>query len=128
MRWQGLRFTTRRALAVVALIGVLLGCVIVPLFKNIDRRNKRAEYRRVGDSLVRAIDGLNNRVPQGVSPSTWVRTVNWTTLCQFNVCYGTDRTSIDDLYRLREDLNPKLRGPVDVETLEWMWDRLSRRS
>jgi hypothetical protein len=125
MRWHDARMTIRRSMAVVALLALLFALVVPPL-RYIDKRNKQAEYERVAYSLLRAITSLEERVPQDLSPQVWVRAVRETTLCQFNICFGTGRTSIEELKRLRDDLTPKLSGQVDVGTLDWIWERFTQ--
>jgi hypothetical protein len=122
---KGARITIRHCMAVIAMLALLLAFVILWV-RHIERRNKLAEYNRVAHSLLQSITLLEKRVPQGVSPQVWAGAVRETTRCQYYVCFGTDRTSIEELIKLRDDLVPKLSGPVDVETLEWTWKRLAR--
>ena len=49
-----------------------------------------------------------------------------TELCLYDLCFSSDRPSIADLCRLRDDSTSKLRGPVDIHSLEWIWDRVAR--
>jgi hypothetical protein len=120
--------TIRRSMAVVALLAVILGAVFMPLYRQAQKETRRAEYERVALGLVRALDPLENSVPPGVSPSDWACAVRATVMCQVALCFGDDPISIEDLYRLRADLAPALRGPVDLETLEWIWGRFARTS
>ena len=125
MLLRRLRLTISGAAAVIALLAALLAFAIVPLARQIERENKQAEYQGVASELGGAIAGLQNRVPPHVSPSVWECAVRVTGDCQYNLCLRPELISINDLYQLRKDMLLKLRGSVDLETLEWNWDRLA---
>jgi hypothetical protein len=73
------------------------------------------------------IGTLESRPPQGISPQDWLHEVRAAWLCLLKLCLQSDPPpSIEDLHRVREDLAAKLRGPDDLETLDWIWVRLER--
>jgi hypothetical protein len=125
MRWHGLRMTLRGSMAVVALLAGLLAFCIVPLTRVIERQRKRSGYAQVASGMCYAIFALENRVPQCVDASDWQSAVQLTARAEFNTCHLWYPPPIEELYRLREELTLKLRGPVDVQTLYWIWDRLA---
>jgi hypothetical protein len=127
MRWRRARITLRGSMIIVAILAAFLGFLVVPMLRHIDRQNKRAEYRRVAHSLVGMIDALTTRAPEGVSSAVWTCAVKQTMACQFNVCFASEPApSAEELYDLREELDRKLLGTVDLKTLEWMWDRYAQ--
>jgi hypothetical protein len=126
MRSRHLRLTIRRSMTLVALVAALLAFAILPLSKEIARQKEQSRYDQIATEMVDAVAALELRTPQGVSSSVWVCTVRSTTVCLMNICFTWNRPSNDDLYRLRGDLMPRLRGPANLETLLWIWDRLAR--
>ena len=123
---QGLRFTVRWPIAVVALLAVLLAFWIVPVARRIERLNRQTEHRQVAGEIRGAILPFESRVPVGVNPSVWACAVRETYTALFNICFAWDPPpSIEELYRLRNDLRAKLRDPVDIQSLEWIWDRVA---
>ena len=52
--------------------------------------------------------------------------MEWTAVAHFNAFHLWHPPPIEEAYRLREELMPKLSGPVDMQTLEWAWDRIGR--
>jgi hypothetical protein len=126
MRWPRVRLTLRASLAIVALLAVFLGLVIVPLSREIERRNRQREYERVAGEMTGVILALENRVPQGVQPSRWKSAVRLTASVHFNAFHLWDPPPIEEAYRLRDEQMPKLRGPVDIQTLDRLWERLAR--
>ena len=126
MRWPRVRLTLRASLVIVALLAAFLGLVIVPLSRAIERWNRQREYEQVADGMTGAIFALENRVPQGVLPSRWKSAVRLTATVHFNAFHLWHPPPIEEVYRLRAELMPKLRGPVDLQTLDWTWERLAR--
>ena len=126
MRPPCVRLTLRASLVIVALLAAILGLVIVPFSRAIERQNKRREYEEVAGGMTRAIFALENRVPPGVDPSRWTAAVRLTATSHFNALHLWHPPPIEEASRLRAELMPKLRGPVDPATLAWAWDRLVR--
>jgi hypothetical protein len=126
MRLHHAQLTIRRSMAVVALLAVLFAFGLVPLITEISRQNRQNEYKQVADEMTSAIFALENRVPQGVNPSDWKSAVRLTAMAHFNTCWRWHPPSIEELYRLHKELMPKLRSPVDIQTLSRAWDRLAR--
>jgi hypothetical protein len=113
------RFTVRKAMLAVAILAVLLAYFLVPL-------GRLTVYHRVQREMDAAIRALEYRVPPGVSPAVWECAWGWTSTAYGNVCFSEEHVSTEELYRLRKDLMPKLQGPVDLQTLVWVWDRLAQ--
>jgi hypothetical protein len=126
MRRPRVRLTLRGSMIVVALLAALLAFVVVPISREIERRKRREEYNQVADGMTAALFALKNRVPQGVDPSRWQAAVEWTAVAHFNAFHLWHPPPIEEAYRLRAELMPKLSGPVDMQTLEWAWDRIGR--
>lgn len=79
------------------------------------------EQRAGQGELVRLAD----RRPANVSPSDWECATSWAVNAYGNVCIP-EYVSLDEMRRLRAELEARLRGPVDLATVDWLWDRLGR--
>jgi hypothetical protein len=75
-----------------------------------------------------AIFALENRMPSGVHRSRWKSAVRLTAFAHFNAFHLWHPPPIEEAYRLRAELMPKLRDPVDMQTLAWIWDRVAQTS
>jgi hypothetical protein len=113
-------------MAIVALLAVLLAFGVVPLVRENSRRIKRIEYERLESGIRRAIVALKNQPPQGIPTSNWKSAVKLTMTAHVNTFHRWHPPSIEELYRLHEELMPKLHGRVDIQTLAWTWDCLAR--
>jgi hypothetical protein len=118
--------TIRASMAAVALISLVLAFGLVPLLRKFERQKAMREYGEVANEMCSAIFALANRVPTGVNPSEWKEAVKLTAVAHFNAFHLFHPPPTEELHRLREELMPKLRGPVDIPTLAWIWDRLAR--
>ena len=80
----------------------------------------------VADAMTSAIFALENHAPHGVNPAKWKSAVELTAVAHFNAFHLWHPPPMEELYRLREELVAKLRGPVGIQTLEWTWARIAR--
>jgi hypothetical protein len=113
-------------MAVVALLALVLALGLLPLTRVIERRKMADEFGRVASAQMNAIFALENRVPPGVDPSDWKSAVESTAVAHFNAFHRWHPPPIEEVRRLNEELMPKLRGSVSVQTLAWTLDRLAR--
>jgi hypothetical protein len=113
-------------MVIIALLAALLGFVIVPLSREIERRNWQREYDQVASEMTFAIFALENRAPQGTDPARWKSAVKLTAPVHFNAFHLWHRPPIEETRRLRAELMPKLRGSVDIQTLAEVWECLAR--
>lgn len=112
------RLTLTRAMALVALTAGLLG-----LFAPVSRRMEWVRVLRQIDVL---IDGLRPTQPNTINPSVWDCARGAVKTAYANICFSPEHTSTAEMYRLRDDLEVKLQGPIDLETLRWLWARLGQ--
>jgi hypothetical protein len=113
-------------MAFVALLALVLTFGLVPLLKEIERRRRATEYGQVAGGMTSAIFALENQAPRGVNPAKWKSAVKLTAVAHFNAFHLWHPPPMLELYRLRDELMAKLRGPVDIQTLEWTWARIAR--
>jgi hypothetical protein len=113
------RFTVARLMVAVAFVAVWLGFCIVPVWRQ-------AEFHRLARQIDEPIRKLRATRPYEVSPSVWECAHNWTITAYCNVCFSPGHVRTEEMYRLREDVRRKLEGEINLDTLEWIWDRLAQ--
>jgi hypothetical protein len=64
--------------------------------------------------------------PPGVDPHVWNEAVTVAYNAHGAVCYLPDRVSLEEMRRLREDMETKSQGPINLDTLDWLWTRLGQ--
>jgi hypothetical protein len=75
-----------------------------------------------------AIAGMADRLPDGVSPERWEDAVGWTLTAHGNCC--SHHTFVDraGFERFAGELSDRLADPVDLRTIDWIWDQYERLS
>jgi hypothetical protein len=71
------------------------------------------------------IYALDERRPANIRPQLWADSVGWAGIAQGNICFSEEHTTYEAMCRLEEQLDEKLKGKIDLGTLEWIWDRLA---
>jgi hypothetical protein len=113
------RFAVWKLMAAVAVLAVLLGTLVVPV-------GKRLEFLRLKRKIDTFIVYLRPTDPKGVDAAVWACAHRWTVTAYGNVCSSPEYVPAAEMDRLRDDLDRKLSGNVDVDTLAWIWDRLAQ--
>jgi hypothetical protein len=72
------------------------------------------------------ICSLRDRRPANVSEKLWEDCVAWASIAHCNICYPGSPTKYDAMLRYEEDLDEKLAGQVDLDTLKWIGERLEK--
>jgi len=104
------------ALVAVAMTAVLLGFCIVPVGRHL-------EWTRLKQQMDSSIRYMQPSQPNSISPDVWECAHNWVVTAYGNICI-IEGTSKPEMYRLRDDLQKKLNGRIDLGTLNWIWNRL----
>ena len=103
-------------------LAVLAACVVPPTIWAV-RQIAYAQEQRTAQELV---NQLRDRGPPDVGADAWEVASAWAITAYCNVCYSPEHVSHDELRRFRADLEERLRGSVDLATIDWVWDRLGR--
>jgi hypothetical protein len=85
-----------------------------------------SEYAREQRAGYESVLQLRERRPADVSPDTWEWATNWAITAYANVCFSPEHVSLEELKRFRADLEERLRGPVNLGTVDWIWQRLGQ--
>jgi hypothetical protein len=111
------RLPVWKLMVIVALLALPMAFCLVPV-------GRMAEWGRVHREMDDKIRYLKPSDPSGVDPTVWENVLGATVTAYGNVCFSTEQVSTAEMYRLQHDLDAKLKGKVDLDTLIWIWDRL----
>jgi len=103
-------------------LALVITCV-VPLGVRVYQVFAYAHEQRAAQ---RAIDQLCVRRPMGVNADTWEFASDWANTAYCNICFSPEHVSHDELRRFRADLEDRLRRPIDLGTIDWVWNRLGK--
>lgn len=112
------RPTVRTLLLAVALLAPPLAYFAAPLARII-------EWGRLERRTDAAIRALRPSPDRGVNPAIWDCAHGITATAFANVCFSPSHVSTAEMERFRGDLDARLRGPIDLDTLVWIWERLA---
>jgi hypothetical protein len=66
--------------------------------------------------------------PSGLTPKQWNNVVGWTITGHANTLGTTRHISRSDMDHFRTNLSHRLKRPVDLATIDWIWDEFERLS
>lgn len=81
-----------------------------------------ARHQKAGGDLIAS---LENHRPKDVSVKEWGCATFWMGIAFANVCYSPGHVTLSELKQLNDDLGTKLQGSVDMQTVDWIWQRLA---
>jgi hypothetical protein len=105
------------------LIAITLACV---LFARIGWYQRTVHERdRCYASIEEMLRSLEKRRPTEMTPGQWNNAVVWTTggLLPNSAIFHT--ADLRDIQQLERELQVKLNGRVDFNTILWIWDRIA---
>ena len=84
------------------------------------------EHGRWFDQVRADLYALANKRPADVPPGQWEFMVGWTINLHGN--WGASHTWVDreQMWPFLEELERRLQGPVNVATIDWIWDEYAR--
>src|SRR5262245_5625588 len=104
------------ALAMGAGVVVWIASEIIP----------RSRYGYASERIRSKIASLRQRRPADVDAKQWDECVDWAVTAHCNICFSEGHTSFQEMRRFEADLDEKREGPVDLNTLKWIGERLER--
>ncbi len=113
--------TVARSCSLLILVGagaILVG-LLAPAF--VSRFSYAQQQHKVSD-LINSLSGCR---PNTASPAEWEAATTWTGIAVANVCYSPEHVPLEELRQFRNELESKLDGDVDLDSLGWIWDRLA---
>ena len=89
------------------------------------------DHRRWFNQVDASIESLATRRPPGVDQDQWMLAVLWTQNANANCCAMAEFLKTRDraaLERFADELEHRIQGPVDLKTIDWIWDEFERIS
>lgn len=108
-------------LGIATLIGIAMYLLIPVVRDFIEFRN----YYRLQRSTRDLIDAWSEKQPDGVPPEAWEHATDWTKNAFDNIFFSPNHTSLSELEKFRADLETRLAKKGDMDTVDWIWKRLS---
>ena len=75
-----------------------------------------------------AIESLRDRKPANLDEQTWDNWIFWTLNGHGNVLAFDHGIPSEEMDRFESELHQKTQAPIDIGTLEWIWDEFVRLS
>jgi hypothetical protein len=112
----------RRRFFLLAVASLLVICAAPAVHWVLDRLSFIREQRVAYESVWK----LRDRRPAEINPDTWEWATSWAITAYCNVSFSPEHLSVQELKQFHFDLEERLRAPVDLKTVDWVWDRLGR--
>ncbi len=111
------RMTVRRAMVAIAVLAIISYALFF---------SEGPRYRRASERMRVALESVQARRPPDVPLPVWNEAVGATRTVCVNVCAGPSHINLVEFERFCAELERKLEGPVDLDTLDWIVARLAR--
>jgi hypothetical protein len=85
----------------------------------------RNKYIHCSRRINEKIKSLDERRPATIDPRLWDDCVAWASIAHCNICFSEEHASYEAMCRFEGQLDQKLKGEVDLATIEWIGDRLA---
>jgi hypothetical protein len=114
----GFRFGLRWLFVLVALFAVIFGC-----YAWLERRVLQPSRQTA--AIEKLLESLAARRPSGMAPRQWESAVAWTLNLHGNSLIRFQAEG-HEIAAFQQRLASKLAGPVDMATIDWIWDEYAQ--
>ena len=83
---------------------------------------------RFTNSVQHDLESLFLKRPKDITPRQWRGVVEWTLNAQVNCLRFQKSIKREDIDRFERELKERVAGPVDLKTIDWIWDEIARIS
>ena len=104
---------------------VAVAAVVSALGAGFIRITEYPRWQRRGASIV---ESLRSRRPANVPAKTWDDATSWAVTAYHNICFSAEHVSLESLKDFIDDAEDELAGPIDLDSVDWVWSRLSECS
>lgn len=108
---------------VIATVACLLCVGVLFWARVIDPARRHSEFCRATKIELKS---LAKKRPPGVTRDQWHHVVAWTLNGHANCLTFSPCVAQHDRDHFVTDLRERLRGPVDLQTIDWIWDEFVR--
>ncbi|MHB8974959.1 MAG: leucine-rich repeat domain-containing protein [Pirellulaceae bacterium] len=119
---RGFRTKTFRVLLWVLFLALCVG-LITPVLQFVIRHR---DFSRLHEQVKDKIESLAVRCPTGVPPAQWQNAVDWTSNLISQVYFGPVENDPDSLRELNDGLADRIKGTIDLTTLQWVWEQCEK--
>jgi hypothetical protein len=84
------------------------------------------EHRAWSDRMKARLNSLYDRCPPDLDAATWEQVVQWTGNLHSNCGVQHTWVNREEKCPFLEELERRLQGPVDLGTIDWIWDEYAR--
>ena len=103
----------------------MTGILTLFYFESIEPIRRQTRFTR---SVERDLESLYLKRPKELTPKQWRGVVEWTQNAQANCLRFQKSIKRDDMDRFERQLKERAAGPVDLKTIDWIWDEIARIS
>ena len=103
----------------------LAGILTLFYFESIEPIRRQTRFTQ---SVRRDLESLFLKRPKDVTPKQWRGVVEWTLSAQVNCLRFQKSIKREDMDRFERELTERVSGPVDLKTIDWIWDEIARIS
>jgi hypothetical protein len=86
----------------------------------------QSRYGHASQRIRAKILSINARKPANIDAKLWDECVTWAVTAHCNICFSEGHTKYIAMLDYEKDLDEKLKGEVDLETLKWIGERLEK--
>jgi hypothetical protein len=114
----------QRSLLLVFAVGVAVPCVSFQAWAIIPTIG----HKEFCDATRAELKTLAEKRPPDVTPRQWDEVVFWTLNLHANCIMSNMRMPRAERAKFLAELRERLSGPVDLKTIDWIWDEVVRLS
>lgn len=103
------------------LVCLIIGFLIAAAFEVYPRMRYSQRSRRTNNKII----ALMNRKPTKLNEKQWEQYVGWASIAYCNICCSEGHASYKAVCRFEEQLDEKLKEEIQLETIDWIGDRLA---
>jgi hypothetical protein len=82
-------------------------------------------YNQRSHKINEKIKSLEAQRPPDVGADLWNECVAWASIAHCNICFSEEHTTYEAMSGFEQQLDEKLKEPVDLPTIVWIGERLA---
>lgn len=111
-----------RRIGNIVLAVIVVGVLSWAVSEIIPKSRYGCAARRINEKIC----SLRERRPVAVSEKLWEDRVAWASIAHCNICFSEGHTKYSEMLRFENELDEKLKGPVDLDALNWIGERAAQ--
>lgn len=103
---------------------ILLIAAVACVTPILIQESRRQMYINETENVRQLLQQMRTRRPDEVPEKQWNQAVEWAEIVTSNVACVDYFFPLEDLKPFRVELEQKMKGPVDLNTIDWIWTDL----